>query len=94
MTIDIGVGLILGVTIGLFFFGGLRLTLEWLAKAKRPELLAVLSFVIRMASVAGVMVWLATQSLGSVVAGLVGLLGARTILITRAGSAGEGHRWT
>lgn len=94
MTIDIGVGLVLGVTVGLLFFGGLRLTLEQLPRAKRPELLAVLSFVFRMAGVAVVMVWLATQNLESVVAGLVGLLGARTILIKRAGSAREGHPWT
>jgi len=37
-----------GIALGLFFFGGLRLTVHWLESSPRPLVLALASFVLRL----------------------------------------------
>jgi F1F0 ATPase subunit 2 len=47
--IYLGLALIVGVGLGLFYFGTLWLTLKYLPKIRRPELLTLGGFFIRMA---------------------------------------------
>lgn len=53
--------LLAGVALGLFFFGGLWLTVARLTTARHPAILAVASFWIRTAVVAGAMLLVIRQ---------------------------------
>lgn len=43
------IGFFVGIILGIFFFGGLYLTIDKLKKVRSPGLLFILSFLLRMA---------------------------------------------
>lgn len=89
--IAVAAGLLAGVGAGVVFFGGLRWTVERVATARRPALLAVASLAVRMAVVVGVVLPLALAGgWVPVVAALAGMLAVRTALVARARREGGG----
>jgi F1F0 ATPase subunit 2 len=96
MIADIGIGLVTGLVAGVIFFGGLRWTLARLATTRHPLLLTVASFVVRGAVVAGLLVVVSQGVLARVLAGLVGILAARTAMVAlvRRELEAEESSWT
>ena len=96
MTADIVVGLVTGALAGLAFFGGLKWTVTRLGSSSHPMLLAVGSFVVRSVVIAGLIVAVANGSLTRVLAALIGILVARTVLVslTRRQLEAEEATWT
>ena len=78
--------LAVGVAIGLFFFGGLRLTVQMLPHTSRPWLWAALSFTVRSAAAVGGFYWIAGERWLAWMACLLGFLLSRTVLVRRARS--------
>ncbi len=86
-------GLAGGLVLGAFFFGGLWLTVRAATSAARPRLLLAGSFVVRFAVLAGGLYLLMLGDWRRLLAALVGLLLARTLLARRVrtpSAAGEG----
>lgn len=82
------VGIAAGLVIGIVFFGGLRLTLERLAGARRPAVLILASFVVRIGLAVAVLVALARWTgWAGLVAGAAGMLAVRSLLVRHARSA-------
>ncbi|MBE0550388.1 MAG: hypothetical protein IH627_22555, partial [Rubrivivax sp.] len=50
-----------GLILGFFFFGGLRLTLSWLTRARQPLFLALVSMVARTVVTVAAFVWVGGQ---------------------------------
>lgn len=83
--IAVPVGLVAGLALGVVFFGGLRWTVERLVDTRRPALVAVGSFALRLAATAGGITALAVAGGWiPVVAAVAGMLAVRTVLIARA----------
>ncbi len=78
-------GLTAGAALGTLYFQGLRLTVARVTEAKHPLLLILGSFAARTA-LAGVCFWLLARSSGwqAVVAGALGFLATRTVMVYRA----------
>lgn len=74
MYLDLFVSLTAGLLLGIFFFGGLWLTVKKLPVARRPALLALASFLIRTGAVAGGFYLLLTYSAGEAWLNIAGLL--------------------
>ena len=83
---QLAIGAAVGVATGMVFFGGLLWTVQRLPRARRPELLAGLSFLMRFGFLGAALVVLAVtfEGPGPVVASAGGLLGARSLLVRRA----------
>jgi F1F0 ATPase subunit 2 len=96
MIADIGIGLAAGLVAGVIFFGGLRWTLNRLATTHHPLLLTVSSFIVRGVVVAGLLVVVSDGVLARVLAGLVGILVARTAIVAlvRQDLEAEESSWT
>ncbi|MEX1286802.1 MAG: ATP synthase subunit I [Acidimicrobiia bacterium] len=96
MIADLLIGLGAGILAGIVFFGGLRWTVERLPLVRRPGLLISASFLIRTVVLAGVLVLASQGDLVRVVAGLVGVIAARTAIVAlaRRGDREETTRWT
>jgi F1F0 ATPase subunit 2 len=73
--------LAVGTAIGLFFFGGLRLTVQMLPRASRPWLWAALSFTVRSAAAVAGFYWIAGERWLAWVACLLGFLLSRTVVV-------------
>jgi F1F0 ATPase subunit 2 len=80
--LSLSLGLIGGIAAGGAFFGGLYLSTQRLAKARHPALLMIAGSILRVAVVL-VGAWIVATMLGlwSVLAYLVGITGARIILV-------------
>lgn len=92
---DAALGLLAGLAAGLVFFGGLHFTLSRLSTVKHPMLLVVVSFFARSAVLVGTLVAVADGHAVRVVVALIGILTARTILVSRAKlEAREESTWT
>ncbi len=94
--LDLAIGLAAGIVGGVGFFGGLWWTVRRLPDARRPVLLATASFLLRGLLLASLLVLVAGGEPVRVVAGLVGVLAVRTVMVrrTRAASTEEGSTWT
>ncbi len=71
-----------GVLLGGLFYGGLRLTVRRMILARRPLLMAVTSFLIRLALVAAGLVFISRGGLGCLAVAFFGFFLVR-ILMTR-----------
>lgn len=79
-------GLVAGVVAGTAYFGGLWLTVRRLPESGRPALLMLVSYLVRMGLVlAGALLFRADWP--QIVAYILGLTIARTILVRSLGSA-------
>jgi F1F0 ATPase subunit 2 len=84
--VELVAGLAVGLLLGVFYFGTLWLTVRRMPEASRPGLLFTASFVVRLVVlIAGLLA--ITGDWRRLVAALVGLLLARTVLTRRIGAA-------
>lgn len=92
VTMQLALGLALGVVAGGSYFGGLAWTLRRLPTAGSPGVLVVASLLVRLAALAGLVFVATTGGLVTIAALLLALLAVRTVLVRRAaaveGSAG------
>ena len=76
-----------GIGIGLFYFGGLWITVRGLASARQPAQLMIASFVIRNGLGLALLYWVIGGPPVAALACISGFLIARTLLIRRWGPA-------
>lgn len=81
MIVDLLIGAGTGALAGLVFFGGLRWTVTRLATRRNPALWAMGSFLVRSAIVVGLFLLMLDGSLVRGLAGLVGLVVVRTLVV-------------
>jgi F1F0 ATPase subunit 2 len=74
-----------GVVLGLFYYGGLWLTVRRLPELGRPELWIFVSLVLRIAVVVAVLLLLFGEQWERLVAAMAGMLAARIVLVRRIG---------
>lgn len=94
---DALIGLGVGITAGVGFFGGLRWTLSRLAEVRRPLLLAAASFVARSSFVVLLFLVITDGGLLRIVGGMAGLLALRTAMVAvvrRRVDPAEESSWT
>jgi F1F0 ATPase subunit 2 len=77
--------LLAGGLIGLFYFGGLWLTIRYVTEAKGSNWLLLASFVGRAAVTVALFVWLVNGRLPHLITALLGFFLMRTVLIRRLG---------
>ena len=80
--------LVAGIGLGVFYFGGLWLTVRRLPTAQRPALLSLLSFFVRLGVVLFGFYFVMDGRWVRLLVCLLGFLGARVILVRRWGPAG------
>lgn len=78
---DVLIGLGTGVLAGLVFFGGLRWTVSRLAENRSPAVWAMGSFMVRSAIVVALFLLMLDGSFVRGLAGMAGLLLARTVVV-------------
>lgn len=93
MIADLVLGFVAGLAVGIVFFAGLAWTVDRLSTTRHPALLASLSLVVRMGSLVGALVLVADGRTVRVVAGLVGVLVARTLAVARARRPVDESSW-
>jgi len=81
IVLSLGVGLLLGF----LYYGGLWLTVLRLRSADRPGLLLLSSFLVRIALLIPLLLWLADSRFDRLVAALLGFLIMRQYLTRRLG---------
>lgn len=79
--LDLGVTALAGLALGLFFFGGLRLTVHWLESSQRPLVLALASFVLRLVVATAGFVVVGSGRWERYAAALVGFVVIRLVLL-------------
>lgn len=85
----LGISLLIGIFLGILFFGGLQLTLTQLEKSKHPAALMLLSMLLRMAVVLTGFFLLRNRGWYHLLAALPGMLLVRTILVSAARKKAE-----
>jgi F1F0 ATPase subunit 2 len=86
------IGLVAGLLIGIFNYNLLWLTVRYITQSNRLVVIMIVSFFLRMAVVLGVFYLLAIRTGWiSVLAGLVGMILMRTVLIKKYGPESERH---
>jgi F1F0 ATPase subunit 2 len=75
-----------GALLGTVYFGGLWLTARRLAHSRRPAMLAVGSYVVRLFVAGLVLTWAARQGLAPALSALAGFLVVRAAAVRRAGA--------
>lgn len=86
-------GLAAGVLLGLLYFGGLWVTLKRIEGARRPAVLLVGSYLVRLTVAGAGFGALVLWGIGPAAAGLVGFLLARTALVRRLSPGSHRGRW-
>lgn len=81
----LGLALLAGVTIGVFFFGGLWLTVRRIPTSNNPGLLLMVSLIVRMAVALGAFFLIMDGSWQRLLVSVVGFILARQLLIQRWG---------
>ena len=76
---------IAGALLGLFYFGGLLLTLRKMTQWKQPALLMILSMMARVAIVVSGFYWLTAGQWRELVVALIGFIVVRMIMVRRFG---------
>lgn len=74
------IGFFIGVVLGLFYFGGLYLSVNKMNESKSPAMLMTLSFIFRMGILIGVFFYLSKFGYENMLFGLLGLILTRFIL--------------
>jgi F1F0 ATPase subunit 2 len=84
---ELGLALVVGVGLGLWFFGGLLWTVGRLPGARHPAPLMLISFVVRAAGVVVGVMWLAGRhGLLPLAAALVGFIAVRMWMLRAWGN--------
>ncbi len=80
-----------GIAVGAFYLGGLWLTVRRVATSRQPMLLIFGSFVVRMAVVVGVMVWIARIHWQLLLAAMAGFVLVRVVVTQRTRRQGDAN---
>ncbi len=72
-----------GTAVGVFYLGGLWLTVRRVATSRRPTLLIFVSFIVRMVVAVGVMVWIARIHWQLMLAAMAGFVLLRMVTTRR-----------
>lgn len=83
-----------GAVLGAAYFGILWATVRRLPDARRPGLLALASFALRLALLTGGLLLIMDGSWERLLAALAGVVAARTLMIRRIRPAGEEGPWS
>jgi F1F0 ATPase subunit 2 len=81
-----------GVILGVLYFGGLWLTVQRLAGARHPALLAAASFLVRVLGLSGAVLLVTDGQIERLIALLVGFFLARQVLLLRLRPDKPGQR--
>jgi F1F0 ATPase subunit 2 len=81
----LALGLVFGAVLGIFYFGGLWLTLRHLPNSRQPALLTLGSFLGRSLVCLFGFYLVSSSGLGVLIFGVVGFILAKVILINRLG---------
>jgi F1F0 ATPase subunit 2 len=79
--LSLGIGLVLGF----LYYGGLWVTVQRLAQAKRPGLLILGSFLGRIILLIPILLWIANGQFDRLLAAMIGILAMRQVLTKRWG---------
>ena len=82
--------LLIGVALGLFYFGGLWLTLRYGLRAGTPRVILMLSGSVRLIVLALGFAALSLEGIGALLFGLLGFLLARTAMLYWLGGRSHG----
>ena len=74
------IGFLIGIILGLVYFGGLYFSVDRMNKAKYPAMLMTLSFLIRMGILIGVFFYLSRFGYEMMIFALIGVILTRFIL--------------
>lgn len=80
-----------GAGLGMFYFYGLWLTIEWISRSKISVLMVLASFAIRIVLVVAAILVLSQGRWERIVACLVGFMLIRLVVLARARPAGPGQ---
>ncbi len=83
---ELGLAAVAGLALGLFFFGGLRLTVARLPRSRRPALLLAVSALLRLSLVLAGFFFVLQGDWRNAVAALGGFVAARFLMLRRAAS--------
>jgi F1F0 ATPase subunit 2 len=81
----LALGLVFGAVLGIFYFGGLWLTLRHLPNSRQPALLTLGSFLGRSLVCLFGFYLVSSSGLGVLIFGVVGFILAKVLLISRLG---------
>jgi F1F0 ATPase subunit 2 len=82
-----------GICLGLFYFGGLWLTLKHIPAWGQPSILALGSFLVRSAVCITVFYIISSSGLEALICSLVGFMILKVALISRLAFRGVTKRW-
>ncbi|SCP96141.1 ATP synthase subunit I [Anaerobium acetethylicum] len=85
----IGISFLIGIFLGILFFGGLQLTLTQLEKSKYPAFLMLSSMLLRMAVVLTGFFLLRNRGWNHLLASLLAVLLVRTLFVSAARKKAE-----
>lgn len=83
----IGLAFVGGAAIGAFFYGGLWWTVRRVSGARRPAVLLLVSFAVRLGVALAAVYLVASGGLGRLAACMAGLLVARVVTVRKLGPA-------
>lgn len=89
MILDVVIGLGAGVVAGVFFFAGLRWTIDRLQASRRPLLLASTSLIVRASALGGLLVLASNGRFTRVAFASIAILAVRTVMVSRARADAE-----
>jgi len=79
----LGLTFIGGVALGVFYFGGLWVTVQYVARSRRPGLISMISLVVRMSITMIGLYLIMAGDWQRLVASVLGFFVARTVLLWR-----------
>ncbi len=72
--------LLIGIVVGVIFFGGLYYTVQKINDVKYPNLIMGLSFVVRMVILVGMFYYLSKGGYKDIIFALIGVMAARIVI--------------
>lgn len=92
--LDLIIGFVVGCALGTLFALALKMTVERMMVSKHPYVLLLVSFAVRLAAIASVMLLIANIHWTALVACMVGFVAARMVVVralARAHPAADGN---
>jgi len=81
------IAFIVGVLIGILFFGGLYLTVKKLMTIKYPALFMMLSLIVRLVILAGGLYLIMDGGMKNILSAMAGIILVRLVMIAKLGKA-------
>jgi F1F0 ATPase subunit 2 len=74
------IAILIGIVLGIIYFGGLYLSVQKINEVKYPSLLMTLSFVIRMGILVGAFFYLSKSGYKNILFALLGVMAVRLVM--------------